>query len=268
MAKAASLLWVLVFSLLTGAVAEARVRAVRGRLESARRILWIAAHPDDEALIAPFLAKTCLEGGASCTFLVLTRGESGTCALPSGCSGDLGAIRSAEAQRAASLLNAELILWDLPDVDSDQVSRIWEEHSINRETLVARVREVIDREPRDLILTFDPRHGSTCHRAHRLTGELVTEAVARRTTTAPVVFVQTAVSMNGTTFAFSPAVNGAGIFDASAHWNHLLENVEAHASQFGAEQVEALRQVPAEMQRLWYQPAMYSGTTSLLLHCP
>ena len=58
-----------------------------------KRILWIGAHPDDESTIAPILGEACVDQHAICSFLVLTRGESGNCARPDGCLPDLVTVR-------------------------------------------------------------------------------------------------------------------------------------------------------------------------------
>src|SRR6185436_19780396 len=56
---------------------HARTRVVASKLDSARRILVITSHPDDELLLAPLLAQRCITGGASCSFVVMTMGEGG-----------------------------------------------------------------------------------------------------------------------------------------------------------------------------------------------
>src|SRR6266849_9084057 len=93
-----------------------RNRAVRS--SSPERVLWIGAHPDDEALIAPLLGASCVDGAARCSLLVMTQGEQGSCVLPGGCA-DLGAIRTAEMQRAAKLFHASLTLWNFSDALGD-----------------------------------------------------------------------------------------------------------------------------------------------------
>src|SRR6185436_3730299 len=77
-------------------LAFARTRVVTSKLDSARRILIITAHPDDELLLAPLLAQRCVTGGASCSFVVMTVGEGG---------GD-GAVRAGEMARSAAMFNA------------------------------------------------------------------------------------------------------------------------------------------------------------------
>src|SRR5204863_829035 len=88
----------------------ARTRAVR----PLPRILWIGAHPDDEILISPLLGFHCVERGAQCVLLVMTRGEAGGPA----------AVRAAEMQRAANLFHAALTHWAFADVMGD-VDAAW-----------------------------------------------------------------------------------------------------------------------------------------------
>src|SRR6266849_1264743 len=96
------------------AIASPRVRAVRTGADLSR-ILWIGAHPDDEALIAPLLGRQCVDGSSSCSLLVLTRGENGDCGLAGGCSPNLGAVRTMEMESAAALLRSRLIQWSYAD---------------------------------------------------------------------------------------------------------------------------------------------------------
>ena len=64
-------------------------------LANAKRIVWVGAHPDDETVAAPLLARLCLASGVTCTFLVFTKGEGGSCGLAS-CGANLGDFRAAE----------------------------------------------------------------------------------------------------------------------------------------------------------------------------
>ena len=102
--------------LLLALPAAARVR-VAGRVASSTpaSVLWIGAHPDDESLIAPLLAKWCREGGARCGIVVLTRGESGPCLRAGGCLPDLATVRAAEAGAASEYFHADSIILRLPD---------------------------------------------------------------------------------------------------------------------------------------------------------
>ncbi|MEO8034255.1 MAG: PIG-L family deacetylase, partial [Acidobacteriota bacterium] len=95
----------------------ARTRAVAqpAGIPSPRSVLWVAAHPDDEAVAAPLLAEWCREQHARCTFLILTRGQAGACLRAEGCLPDIATVRSAEAGAAAQYFDADLILLSLSD---------------------------------------------------------------------------------------------------------------------------------------------------------
>ncbi|MEK6373658.1 MAG: PIG-L family deacetylase [Acidobacteriota bacterium] len=224
----------------------ARTRAVR--LPGA--ILWIGAHPDDEILIAPLLGRDCVERGARCSLLVLTQGEGGGSA----------AVRTAEMQRAAEMLHATLTLWTFSDVLTN-VDATWSSEAGGREALVARIATEIAAAAPAAVYTFDPRHGSTCHPAHRALGALVIEAVARVTPAPPLFLVET-------TSTFSSAVAEPIVIDASAHWSYFVRDAQIHASQFPSEQIETFANLPAERRRIYLIAANDAGRAMYSFTCP
>ncbi|HEX7616170.1 MAG TPA: PIG-L family deacetylase, partial [Thermoanaerobaculia bacterium] len=80
------------------------------RLPAPASVMWIAAHPDDEVLVAPLLAHWCGSGRAHCSLLTATRGGTGTCLLPDGCRPDLATVRSGEAGGSSQFFGADAIL--------------------------------------------------------------------------------------------------------------------------------------------------------------
>ncbi len=200
------------------------------------RILVIIAHPDDEILAAPLLGARCVRGGASCAFLVLTAGENG------GTAPDLGTIRMGEMARAAALFNARLTQWTLPDAMGD-FGTAWGD----RAELVRRIGDVIALEHPDMILTFNPVHGSTGHPAHRELGQLVLDTGAKN-----IFFLETVA--NGFTLS-NGAPDRAWVYFARDDWQWVVRDAETHASQFTPEQVETLRTLPEEQRRVWLRPA-------------
>ncbi len=223
--------------------AMARVRSVGHQ----QRILWIGAHPDDEALVAPLLAFA--EGSA---ILVFTRGEHGVCVLPGGCGSDLGSIRAAEMGAAADLLHAHLTLWSFSDAASD-VDATWSAQAGSHSELVRRIESVIAVEKPSIIYTFDPNHGSTCHPAHRAAGALALEAAAQAGIR--VMLVETAVEFLQGDFLFHSATPEATAIDVTVAWGSLVRDAETHASQFTPEQIDALRNIPAAQRRVWQATA-------------
>jgi LmbE family N-acetylglucosaminyl deacetylase len=232
--------------------AEARRRAVRstGAIPTPASMMWIAAHPDDEAVAAPLLAEWCIDDGADCTFLVLTRGEAGPCLLPGGCLPDLRSVRAGEAGAGAELFRASSILLRYPD--GGGVARpVWEGD------VAARIAALIEAVHPALILTFDPRHGTTCHPDHRETGRLVTEAMQRLSYAPELLFLESRVTVAGDPLAihFSAAAAAASRYDAGATWDAIAEDMRRHPSQFDARWIAAIEAVPPGERALFIAEA-------------
>jgi LmbE family N-acetylglucosaminyl deacetylase len=230
-------------SLALGPAKAQRSRAVRPPV----RLLWIGAHPDDEALVAPILGSACVEQINDCAILVLTSGSD---------------VRSAEVQRAAAALHSKATQWDLPDVfDVSQ----WGDHA----TLVAKLASFIVAESPATIYTFDPRHGSSCHPAHREAGQLTLDAVATLGAHAPpVILLETLIVRDAESriTGFAPATPSATAIDARNTWHYLVDDAAIHESQFNAEQIALLQAVPADQRRVWLLPSGASAQN--IASCP
>jgi len=220
-----------------------RLRAVR----PPARLLWIGAHPDDESLIAPIFGPTCAERGNDCTLIVLTNGSP---------------QRAVEFQRSAAALHALAIQWDLPDVfDVTQ----WGD----RAALVSTLASTIVAESPTVIYTFDPRHGSSCHPAHREAGQLTLDAVATLGDRAPpVMLVETLILRDAASqiVAFAPATALSSSIDATLNWHYLVDDAAIHESQFSPEQIEILRSIPLAERRVWLLPA--GAPAGQIASCP
>jgi hypothetical protein len=218
--------------------AFARVRAVGSRLDRPRTIVVVTAHPDDELLLSPYLANRCIRGGATCTILVMTTGNAA----------GLGDIRAGEMARAAAILNARLIQWSYADVLTD-VAATWSAQAGDRATLVRQIADVI--RGADMVLTFDPLHGTTGHPAHREIGSLVLE-----TGLLNIWLLETVARFVGNGFELG---NGGGdlasVYFTGDDWQYAVRLAETHATQFNTEQVESLRNLPPEQRRVWLLPA-------------
>lgn len=191
-------------------------RAAGSFLDAPRKILVVTAHPDDEVLLAPYLHDRCVRGGADCTILVLTGND----------------VRSAEMRRAASMLELRLIQWHLPDVFDPDVQ--WDLASLR-----PLLRETILAIGADVVITFDPEHGTTGHPAHKLVGALVAEITQPWT-------LQTRATFVGDGFAFD--VHQREVASSfRGDWDIAVRVAETHASQFSAAQIENLRRTPFEV---------------------
>ena len=149
--------------------------------------------------------------------------------------------RSDQLGRAAALLNARLTQWSLPDIQTP-----WPD----RDALIRQLADVIAMENPEMILTFDPDHGTTGHPAHKETGSLVLDAGADG-----VYQLETQAEFVGEGFALTPARDGVWTYDPGSDWEYAVRDAEIHASQFSPAQVESLRTLPPEMRRVWLRPA-------------
>ena len=236
-------------------------------------VLWVGAHPDDEVLLAPLLGELCGEGRHRCALVVATRGENGACRLPGGCHPDLAAVRTAEMRAAARLFRrARVLQGSLPDVfgpDPAAVRQAWADAAGGEDQLLDRLAGAIDDVAPQTIITFDPRHGTTCHDAHRAIGRLVLRAVERLRQPAPEVFLlesRVRIAPGGTSIRFSAAAPGDPAllrFDGNTHlrpgpgtaWEFLLDDARRQPSQFDATFLSSLLAVPPTHRQVYLLPA-------------
>jgi LmbE family N-acetylglucosaminyl deacetylase len=235
-------------------------------------VLWIGAHPDDEVLLAPLLGELCVEGRHRCALLVATRGENGACRLRGGCHPDLATVRGAEIRAAARLYRARLLQGSLPDVfgpDPAAVRQAWADAEGGEDQLLDRLAGAIDAVAPRTIIAFDPRHGTTCHNAHRAIGQLVLRAVERLNQPAPEVFLlesRVRIAPGGASIRFSSAAPGDPEllrFDANTPlrpgpgtaWDFLLDDARRQPSQFDAIFLSSLLAVPSTHRDVYLLPA-------------
>jgi LmbE family N-acetylglucosaminyl deacetylase len=222
---------------LTAAPVAAQVTRAT-RTDDFSRILVVTAHPDDEFLVAPLLGSYC--GTVStCKLLVMTRGEEGDCMLSDHECENLGDRQSAELTAAAAMLHTQLEAWSLPDVMAD-VADTWGGH----DALVARLTTAIDDFNPTAIVTLDPRHGTTCHAAHRTVAQVVVDAAAMH----PVFFIETRARISDDSrYILTRAVNAAShlyFFDLTASWHFIGDDMRAHPSQFTNEAIQSVLTTP------------------------
>lgn len=239
-------------------------------LPGAHSILWVGAHPDDEVLAAPVLARWCLDERLRCSFLVFTSGEGGKCLLPGGCLPNVGAVRRAEMRNAARYYGARLIHWRLPDGGAlfDGSAPAWDAARGGHRALIAAIGREIDAAGADVVLTLDPFHGSTCHADHRAVGSLVSEAIHAATSHPALFFLETRWEVKTSPVVLSsrpaaPIAAGAFAFDANLlrgtppqpAWLAMVNNASRHPSQFDQEWLRALSRVPTNRRAVFLAPA-------------
>lgn len=241
-----------------------RARAARRQgpsFPAFNHILWIAAHPDDEILIAPLLGSICVDQGKRCNFLVATKGEKGECLLPAGCHPDLATVRTLEMESAAAFFNAQLTLWDLPDASGESpesVVEAWSSLVGSKAMLIQRLAASIVQSGAREVVILDARHGATCHVDHRAISTLVLEAVQSLGASAPdeVFLAETLVQPDqlAGVVRFRPAVPSDPetiAFNANASrpngrsvWEFTTIDVALHPSQFDSSTIAALENTP------------------------
>jgi LmbE family N-acetylglucosaminyl deacetylase len=145
------------------------------------RVMWVAAHPDDEAMVGSILVKSSLFHKNPLYMLVLTHGEGGECCRPEGCEPDLATVRVTEMAKVAERYKAELQLesyFNAPlPVESfptrDELARIWSKKS---DPTVLIARAIRSYKP-DVVFTFDPHNGFTGHPEHQVASRFTTAAI-------------------------------------------------------------------------------------------
>jgi len=145
-----------------------------------RSLVAIFAHPDDERIVAPILARYAREGN-NVYLVVATDGAKGVTAhanIPAGDS--LVAIRAEETRCATSALGIKPpILLGHPDAGLASFAVL--------DALRADLDRLITELRPDAILTFGPE-GGTGHPDHRLVGDVVTEIVQAYATDIPLYY--------------------------------------------------------------------------------
>jgi LmbE family N-acetylglucosaminyl deacetylase len=135
-----------------------------------RKIVAVFAHPDDETMAGPLLARYGREPGVEVYLVVATNGEKGAMPfskIPAG--PELAAARVKEVACAAGHLGAKTpILYGLPDGGLHDVRILAD--------LAARLEKTFRELAPDAIVTWGPE-GGYGHGDHRLVSAVVTQVV-------------------------------------------------------------------------------------------
>lgn len=150
-------------------------------LAQGARVMWIAAHPDDEVWCGSLLARASIHYGNPLALLVLTHGEGGECCRKEGCKPDLASVRGEEMRAVASRYRATLQLerfWNAPlPVESfPKRHAIMARWQAQGDPVAVVARTVRTFRP-DLVLTFSPVYGATGHPEHQLASRIATAAI-------------------------------------------------------------------------------------------
>ncbi len=150
-----------------------KLQRIEDLLESKRnkKLVAVAAHPDDETAIWPGLLYLSSLLGWRTTLIVLNKGEGGTNFAPE-LDDRYPGIRVSEMQAAADILNVhDLIQEDFGDGKLVETEFYW------KPKLYRRIQTI---DP-GLVVGFDPVVGITGHLDHRVSGRALAEYAERRT---------------------------------------------------------------------------------------
>lgn len=241
----------------------------------AKTVLWVGAHPDDEIYVAPVLAELCKNRKMTCHLLVMTDGGKGKCNLAGGCLPTVAAVRDIEMKNSAQYYNAVLAkpnFEDSPAGSPDGVLSEWNDSMGGGNKLIDFMSNYIKAVNPDIVLTFDPRHGSSCHLDHRAIGRLVLAGVLNAKGNLNSVFFPQAVWVAG---KYSESQVWAGnevviakdpkVFtvDSVDTWQALIDTLTIHASQFPTaknEYLDAFHYAPAATR---ISPLLHASETDM-----
>ena len=204
---------------------------------SSRVLVAVFAHPDDETLVAPALARYAREGAH--VFLVIAtdgrRGANSHARIPAGDS--LAKVRADEARCSARALGLQPpILLGFPDAGLADFAP-WPGKRLD--TLATRMDSVLRALRPSVVLTWGP-DGGYGHSDHRLTGNVVTQVFQSgalpastrlftagfpesRTSAAPPWYGQHLHPVSGalltTTVSFDAADRAAAARSVACHWS-------------------------------------------------
>lgn len=258
---------------------------------SASGVMWIGAHPDDEATVGPFLAEYCKTGAYPCHMIVLTRGESGQCVDPPYCGGgpqQLAQIRSQEMQAVAQYYHSSLTQLSLPNLaytsyypaqqKLDLVANTWLAYAGNNlDNLVNPIRNQIQIRRPDVILTYDPRHGCTCHPEHRAAAILATYAAELEQFPADQVWMVEFDLVNYP--AWTPHVKAGAPVNYWHDANHIIpglnktgwvvmkDGLALHRSQYTSATINLFNSTPASLRKVPLAQATPANLANQSLVC-
>lgn len=246
-------------------------------IRAAKKILVFATHPDDETLMSPLLKEVCQT--AQCKIISATAGGgSGEICTPSGVTcAEVVRIRNEEFNRAAAFLNFTPVISDFPYRDGKHLElayQQWDHHAAGWGGVSAVVQAQIAGFEPDVVLTFDPRHGTTCHDEHMLTGEVVYRALKDWTFPKDkVFFLETMLSFNGTADGggfgvFVPGDEKTYIYDMRDQWGVVVDLLHLYSSQFDeAWRTNAVHASVANRKLAWQTLADYNPQDPRYNYC-
>jgi LmbE family N-acetylglucosaminyl deacetylase len=216
-------------------------------------LLAVTAHPDDEILLGPVLARYAREG-ATVYLAIATKGEKGTNDFAKIPSGDpLADARRAEATCACKQLGIEPpIFFNLND---GELGAMTSPLAKNIQAVADNVQKLIDQLHPEVILTWGP-DGGYGHPDHRLVSNAVTQVVQSQPPGIKLYYAglspAQARPINAAWYAFmpfhttDPAYLTVNITYTPRDFENFQRAFECNKSQFAPEDFRALEKAMNE----------------------
>jgi LmbE family N-acetylglucosaminyl deacetylase len=170
---------------------------------NSRTLLAVFAHPDDEQVVSPMLARYAREG-VRVHLAIATDGRKGVrehAGIPAGDA--LATARAAEARCACEKLKIEApTLMGVADGELYQ--------DTNKKTVLEGVARLLTDLKPDAVVTWGP-DGVTGHTDHRMVSNLVTEVIQRSGAGSPRLYYSGFSSMRAAALSKQDAPTGGGI---------------------------------------------------------
>jgi LmbE family N-acetylglucosaminyl deacetylase len=224
-----------------------------------RVLLAVFAHPDDEGVVGPVLARYEHEG-ARVYLAIATKGEKGAfphSGIPAG--DQLAKVRHEEAICACRQLGIDPpIFFDLNDGEIGAISRPLAQ---NVQAVADKFEKLLAELNPDVIVTWGP-DGGYGHPDHRLVSAAVTQVVQSRKSAVRLLYV----GFSGEDVKLLDDV-GMGVHWHATDPNYLsvripvtkrdqvaaLQSLECHKSQFSPEEMKKLRTVVEGRSIVWFR---------------
>jgi len=166
---------------------------------------------------------------------------------------------------SAAILNARVVQWSLPNLNepkgtTKKVEKAWVTTAGTRKKLVEKMAAVIRDVGPDVVITQDPRHGSTCHPEHRVAARLIRDALPA--SKVPAVLYHT--NSRSTTAGFTAYTSQPELItydatrllpDGKTAWDYFAAAGNVYESQYSAQQRAGAYAVPLTGRRGFYLPS-------------
>ena len=218
----------------------------------ARTLVFVHAHPDDEALLTAGTMARAVAEGQRVVLVVATNGGAGL--STSELAGELADVRSAELMAASQAIGVHRLV-SLDYADSGLQGEVDGGFAhVDRFTVAKRIAAVLDEEQADVLVGYDPSGGYghpdhlQVHRSVRAASVLAKkaptlfEATLPREPIAKAVHLATRMHLTPKGFdpssfdhAWTPNAQITHKIDARRYWPIKRTALRAHASQHQAD---------------------------------